>query len=55
MLTLFASQDVAYLASNKGLDIVGDVTTALRNATFDKKTHTTRPHPIRRHFGTIHV
>lgn len=30
MLTLFASQDVAYVASNKGLDIVGDVTTALR-------------------------
>lgn len=30
MLTLFASQDVAYVASNKGLDIVSDVTTALR-------------------------
>lgn len=37
MLTLFASQNITYLASKKGLDIVGDVTTALSNATFDKK------------------
>lgn len=37
MLTLFASQNAAYLASKKGLDIVGAVTTALSNATFDKQ------------------
>lgn len=32
------SQNAAYLASKKGLDIVGSVTTALRNATFDKQS-----------------
>ena len=31
-------QNAAYLASKKGLDIVGAVTTALNNATFDKQT-----------------
>lgn len=30
--------NAAYLASKKGLDIVGAVTTALNNATFDKQT-----------------
>ncbi|KAK7849013.1 glycerophosphodiester phosphodiesterase gdpdl6 [Quercus suber] len=31
-------QNAAYLASKKGLDIVGSVTTALSNATFDKQS-----------------
>ncbi|KAK4257526.1 hypothetical protein QN277_007103 [Acacia crassicarpa] len=31
-------QNAAYLASNKGLDIVGNVSTALSNATFDKQS-----------------
>jgi glycerophosphoryl diester phosphodiesterase len=38
VLTLFASQNAPYLASKKGLDIVGAVTTALSNATFDKQS-----------------
>lgn len=33
----FTLQNAAYLASNKGLDIVGAVSTALSNATFDKQ------------------
>lgn len=36
-LTLFSLQNAAYLASKKGLDIVGAVSTALSNATFDKQ------------------
>lgn len=36
-MTLFASQNAGYLASKKGLDIVGAVSTALSNATFDKQ------------------
>ncbi|XP_054789848.1 glycerophosphodiester phosphodiesterase GDPDL7-like, partial [Prosopis cineraria] len=31
-------QNAAYLASNKGIDIVGNVSTALSNATFDKQS-----------------
>jgi glycerophosphoryl diester phosphodiesterase len=34
----FLSQNAAYLASKKGLDIVGAVTSALSNATFDKQS-----------------
>lgn len=35
---MFVSQNAAYLASHRGIDIVGNVSTALSNATFDKQS-----------------
>lgn len=37
LLTLLSTQNAPYLASQKGLDIVDAVSTALSNATFDKQ------------------
>ncbi|KAJ6406921.1 hypothetical protein OIU84_010438 [Salix udensis] len=48
-------ENAAYLASQKGLDIVSAVNTALSNATFDKQSTQKSPDPIRRHFSAVQV